>query len=73
MKTVDWKTASNRYLEGGKLDEKEFDALRKENLAILQKMKISIETMKEPFRPKVLHFQRAWMGLLPWRTLNPGK
>ncbi len=72
MRTVDWKTARDPFLDGGKLDQEDFETHRKENLAILLRLKNSIEAMKQPFRPKMLHLQRAWMGLLPWPTINPG-
>lgn len=72
MKTVDREKASTPFIDGRLAEPAEFERLRKENLRILEKLKTSIETMKEPFRPKVLDLQRAWMGLLPWRTINPG-
>jgi hypothetical protein len=72
MQTLDRKTARRPYLNVGLAAPEEFESLRKQNLKILEKMKASIEIMREPFRPKMLHLQRAWMGLLPWPTKNPG-
>jgi hypothetical protein len=72
MTTVKWETATPPYLDGGKADREEFETLRLENLKILERMKASVTALKQPYRPKVLTLQRAWMGLLPWATNNPG-
>jgi hypothetical protein len=56
-----------------RLPLKKFEALRSENLRILERMKTSIQAVKKPYRPASLEGDIVSMFLLPWpaRTIAP--
>ena len=56
------------HIDGPHFDEQEFDALRKNNLKILNALKATIAATKQPFRPTSIFEEFASMYLLPWRT-----
>lgn len=65
--TIDRKKASTPYIDGGRLDPEEFDKLRKENLAVLNRIKRTIEASGQTYRPKSFYPSFAVMDLLPWK------
>jgi hypothetical protein len=73
FETVDPEKAAATHPDAQKLPAEVFEQRRKANIEILRSMRASINTNKQPYRPRTIDNYWNNMRDLPWRTRIIGK